>query len=199
MLIESYTRYIADSIQNLDDFKSTSCGTYFSYFVVWWFFFISLAVYAIDLWTASNLLFFDRWSGQVKPVIPFNISRWIFAGCIILSWVLLIYRWIKAVRAIKGGAIVASYLDPLAVRVQSIRMGKEGRGWKRFLVFAALTKGRKGAEYVALFTYFTFEGKAVRQSVVSSSLIVLSLATYSLRRRPSTSHKRIDSVFCATS
>ena len=64
----------------------------------------------------------------------------------------------------KNDAIAASYLDPLAVRVQSIRMGKQGRGWKRFLVFAALTKGRKGAEYVALFTYFTFEGKPLCSS-----------------------------------
>lgn len=65
----------------------------------------------------------------------------------------------KAIRAIKSGVIAASYLDPLAVRVQSIRMGANGRGWRRFLVFAALTKGRKGNEYVALFTYFSFEGK----------------------------------------
>ena len=42
---------------------------------------------------------------------------------------------------------------------QSIRMGANGRGWRRFLVFAALTKGRKGNEYVALFTYFSFEGR----------------------------------------
>ncbi len=55
--------------------------------------------------------------------------------------------------------VAASYLDPLAVRVQSVRTGEEGRGWRRFLVFAALTKGRKGAEYVALFTFFSFEGK----------------------------------------
>ncbi len=59
----------------------------------------------------------------------------------------------------KSGVIAASYLDPLAVRVQSIRMGAKGRGWRRFLVFAALTKGRKGNEYVALFSYFSFEGK----------------------------------------
>lgn len=58
----------------------------------------------------------------------------------------------------RTGVVAASYLDPLAVRVQSIRVGENGRGWRRFLVFAALTKGRKGAEYVALFTYFTFEG-----------------------------------------
>jgi len=59
----------------------------------------------------------------------------------------------------KSGVVAASYLDPLAVRVQSVRMGAKGRGWRRFLVFAALTKGRKGTEYVALFTYFSFEGK----------------------------------------
>ena len=165
---------------------------------MWWFFIISLAVYAIDLWTASNLLFFDRWSGQVKPAIPFNISRWIFAGCIILSWVLLIYRWLKAIRAIKSGAIAASYLDPLAVRVQSIRVGKRGRGWRKFLVFAALTKGRKGAEYVALFTYFTFEGKSYCSFIPQLSLTSPSLASNRLRRRASTSHQCSYPLLCVT-
>jgi hypothetical protein len=59
----------------------------------------------------------------------------------------------------KGSGVAQSYLDPLAVRIQSVRMGKEGRGWKRFLVFAELTKSRKGADYVALFTFYSFEGK----------------------------------------
>lgn len=112
----------------------------------------------IDIVTAANLLFSDRWSGQVQPVIDFKYSRWIFAGCIILSFILLFYRWMRAIRVIRGGVVAASYLDPLAVRVQSVRTGKEGRGWRRFLVFAALTKERKGAEYVALFTFFSFEG-----------------------------------------
>lgn len=142
---------------NLSDFTSTSCLTPLSYGILYIFLVISIAVYAVDLFTCANLLIFDRWSGQVKPAIPFHISRWIFTACIILSWILLVYRWMKAVRAIKSGVIAASYLDPLAVRVQSIRMGANGRGWRRFLVFAALTKGRKGNEYVALFTYFSFE------------------------------------------
>lgn len=59
----------------------------------------------------------------------------------------------------KRSGVAQSYLDPLAVRIQSIRMGKEGRGWKRFLVFAELTKSRKGADYVALFTFYSFEGR----------------------------------------
>ena len=58
----------------------------------------------------------------------------------------------------RKGGVAQSYLDPLAVRLQSIRVGSHGRGWKRFLVFAELTKGKKGADYVALFSYFSFEG-----------------------------------------
>lgn len=145
----------------LSDFKSTSCGAPLSYGVLYIALLISVAVYVVDIFTAANLLFSNRWSGQVQPVIPFKYTKWIFAGCIILSWVLLIYRWLRAIRVIRNGVVAASYLDPLAVRVQSIRMGKEGRGWRRFLVFAALTKGRKGAEYVALFTHFSFEGTAI--------------------------------------
>ncbi|CAP80522.1 hypothetical protein E8E15_010833 [Penicillium rubens] len=142
---------------NLDDFKSESCWTPFSYFFLWVFLFISLAVYGVDTFTAVNLLAFSRWSGQVEPAIPFNVSRWIFAACIIASFVLLGYRWVHAIRAIRSGSITRSFLDPLAVRIQSIRFGRRGRGYRRFLVFAELTKDRKAAEYVALYAYFSFQ------------------------------------------
>ncbi|KIW24429.1 uncharacterized protein PV07_10143 [Cladophialophora immunda] len=141
---------------NLDDFKSSSCWTPFAYGYLLLMLVVSISVYAVDTFTAINLLAFDRWAGQIKPEIPLNISRWIFAGCIILSFVLLVYRWMRAVRVMRQGGVAKTYLDPLAVRIQSIRWGK-ARGWKRFLVFAELTKSRKGADYVALFAYFSFE------------------------------------------
>ncbi|GKZ25520.1 hypothetical protein AbraIFM66951_011234 [Aspergillus brasiliensis] len=142
---------------NLDDFKSESCLSPFSYFFLYVFLLISIAVYGVDTFTAVNLLAFSRWAGQIEPAIPFKISRWIFAVCIIISFALLIYRWMRAIRAMRSGSIAQSYLDSLAVRIQSIRMGSNGRGWRRFLVFAELTKSKKGAEYVALFAYFSFE------------------------------------------
>lgn len=143
--------------QNLNDFKSESCWTPFSYFFLWVFLIISLAVYGVDVFTAVNLLAFSRWAGRVEPAIPFYISRWIFAACIIASFVILVYRWIHAVRAMRSGSITRSFLDPLAVRIQSFRLGKRGRGWRRFLVFAELTKDRKAAEYVALYAHFSFQ------------------------------------------
>ncbi|UDD55623.1 hypothetical protein AFCA_003224 [Aspergillus flavus] len=142
---------------NLNDFKSESCLSPFSYFFLWVFLLISIAVYAVDTFTAVNLLAFSKWAGQIEPAIPFTVSRWIFAVCIIISFVLLVLRWIRAIRAIRSGSISQSYLDSLAVRLQSIRLWSSGHGWKRFLVFAELTKSKKGAEYVALFAYFSFE------------------------------------------
>jgi hypothetical protein len=47
-------------------------------------------------------------------------------------------------------------MDPLAATLQSMRP----RGWKRFLVFAELTKSKKGVDYIALFVYFSFKGNA---------------------------------------
>ncbi|KAI9829168.1 MAG: hypothetical protein M1832_000191 [Thelocarpon impressellum] len=141
---------------NLSDFKSTSCLTPMSYGILYISLLISVAVYAVDVFIAVNLLFYDRWTGSVKPV-ALNITKWVFAGCILLSFINLAFEWTRAVRVMKRGGVAESYLDPLAVRIQSIRPGKNGRGWRRFLVFAELTKSRKGVEYVALFSYFSFK------------------------------------------
>jgi hypothetical protein len=145
--------------QSLNDFKSTSCFTPLAYGYLYVSLGISIAVYGVDTFTAVNLLAFDRWSGEIDPAIPFRISKWIFSICIIASWVNLGFEYIRAIRVMKRGAVAESYLDSLAVRLQCIRMGQNGRGWRRFLVFAELTKSKKGAEYVALFTYFSFQGE----------------------------------------
>ncbi|KAI9805936.1 MAG: hypothetical protein M1825_000550 [Sarcosagium campestre] len=140
---------------NLSDFKSSSCLTPLSYGILYIALLISIFVYVADTYVAVNLLAFDRWSSQVKPPISPVITKWVFAACIILSFLNLAFEWIRAVRVMKRGGIVESYLDPLAVRVQSIRMGKTGRGWRRFLVFTELTKKKKGVEWIALFTHFS--------------------------------------------
>ncbi|KAG9241162.1 hypothetical protein BJ878DRAFT_246179 [Calycina marina] len=142
---------------SLNDFKSGSCLTMFAYGYLWISLLISVAVYGVDTFTAVNLLAFDRWSGEVQPYIPFSTSKWIFSTCIIASWLNLGYEHLRAMRVMKRGAVAESYLDSLAVRLQCIRVFGNGRGWRRFLVFAELTKSKKGAEYVALFSYFSFQ------------------------------------------
>lgn len=143
--------------QTLSDFKSTSCLAPLSYVWLWILVIVSIAVYAADAFTAITLLAFNEWSSQVKPKVPFEVAKWIFAVCIIVSYVFLIYRWVRAIRVIRSGGVVECYLEPIAAIWQSMRMGG-GQGWRRFLVFAELTKSRKGIDYIALFTYFQFKG-----------------------------------------
>jgi len=137
----------------LSDFRCTSAWTYVAYVWLWLMALVGIAVYVVDTFTAVQLLAYNNWSSQVKPALAFEYSKWIFAGCILLSWVLCFYEWFRALRVIKRGGVAESFLDPLAVTLQSIRP----QGFKRFLVFSALTKSKKGADYVALFVYFSFK------------------------------------------
>ncbi|ROV90192.1 hypothetical protein VSDG_08806 [Cytospora chrysosperma] len=127
-----------DYIQ-LDDFKAESGFTYVAYGYLYFSLIISTAVYAVDTFTAVNLLAFNRWSSEIQPAVSFDVTKWIFAICIILSIVNLGYEHIRALRIMKRGSVAESYLDNLAVRLESTRMGR-GKGWRRFLVFAELTK-----------------------------------------------------------
>ncbi|KAL5118640.1 Potassium transporter [Pleosporales sp. CAS-2024a] len=142
---------------NLSDFKSTSCLAPFSYAWLWILVLISCAIYLADGFTAVNLLAFDNWSSQVKPAVPFEIAKWIFAITIIMSYVFLLYRYWRAIRVIRSGSVTECYLEPVAVIWQCMRITKAGQGWRRFLVFAELTKSKKGANYIALFVYFQFK------------------------------------------
>lgn len=115
-------------------------------------------MYGVDIFTAINLLAFNQWSSSIEPtqLLNFDQTKWIFAGTIIASFVNLIFEHFRAWRVRKRGSVAECYLDNLAVRLESARLGG-GRGWRRFLVFAELTKSRKGAEYVALFSYFSLQ------------------------------------------
>ncbi|KXX83341.1 Pheromone-regulated membrane protein 6 [Madurella mycetomatis] len=143
---------------SLNDFKSTSCFAPFAYGYLLLTLLTSVAVYAVDTFTAYQLLAFNKWSSAVEPaqIVPFDISKWIFTICIILSFVNLGFEYLRAVRIMRRGSVAESFLDSLAARLECIRFGK-GRGWRRFLVFAELTKSKKGAEYIALFTFFSFQ------------------------------------------
>lgn len=66
------------------------------------------------------------------------------------------FEHLRAMRVMKRGNVAECYLDDLAFRLTSIQLGKR-QGFRRFLVFAELTKSKKGTEYIAIFTYFSFQ------------------------------------------
>lgn len=122
---------------------------------------MSCAVYAADAFTAVNLLAYNKWSSQVQPKVSFEVAKWIFAITIIISYVFLVYRGIRAARVMRSGSVTECYLEPVAAIWQSMRVTKRGQGWRRFLVFAELTKSKKGVNYIALFVYFQFKSALI--------------------------------------
>lgn len=66
-----------------------------------------------------------------------------------------------ALRVMRTGSVTECYLEPLAAILQSMRITKRGQGWRRFLVFAELTKSKKGVNYIALFVYFQFKSALI--------------------------------------
>ncbi|KAJ9640400.1 Potassium transporter [Coniosporium tulheliwenetii] len=134
----------------LSDFRSDSCWTILSYIWLWILVIISIAVYAADTFTAVNLLAFNKWAGQFLQPVPFNVTKWVFAICIIISWLLLGFEYLRAFRVMRAGGVAESYLDPLAVVLH-----------------------KKGVDYVALFVYFQFKG-AIRIILAEGPRIVIN-------------------------
>ncbi|KAI5852621.1 hypothetical protein DFP73DRAFT_589695 [Morchella snyderi] len=145
---------------NLKDFQDKSFVNVTAYIWIYLSILISLACVAADTYTAITLLVYNRWSSQIQPVIPFETAKIVFAICILISYLLIIYDWFFAIKVIRRGGVADAYMNVIALRWNSVWGGKGGddSGWKRFLVFARLTEQRGKADYVALFTYFSFKG-----------------------------------------
>lgn len=67
----------------------------------------------------------------------------------------MIFEWLRALRVMSRNSVADDYLDPLAVKLQSMRWGG---GWRRFLVFAELTKSKKKVTWISIYVYFQRKG-----------------------------------------
>jgi hypothetical protein len=90
----------------------------------------SLAVYVLDTQTgipdnrkgltvAIFLLAFNKWATQVQPAVPLSISRWIFSGCIIFSFLLLAKDWWTARKIIRSRDISFAYTNLIGIILRS--------------------------------------------------------------------------------
>lgn len=128
---------------------------------------IAVITILIDIYILLSLHILNEWASAIKPIIPFDVAKWIFTACIALSFALLFVAWIKAIRVIRAGGIASNYLDPIGVHWSCLFGGvlmkgskdRSDTGYKRFLVFKELTSKRSNREYLALFAYYGFQGE----------------------------------------
>src|SRR5437763_9852886 len=81
---------------DIEDFSERSFLRKLRYCSVFLVLMKSILVYIADLWTAGILLIFDRWGSSVKPQIPIHISKWIYCGAILMSFIILAWDIKKA-------------------------------------------------------------------------------------------------------
>ncbi|KAF8246745.1 hypothetical protein K440DRAFT_321100 [Wilcoxina mikolae CBS 423.85] len=167
---------------NLSDFQSKSCLNYTAYFWIYMGTLISVTCYAADIYTAVILLAYNRWTNDIlekASLINFDVAKIVFSVCIFFSFILLAIDWFFAVKVIKSDGVAEAYMNVIALRFNCIRggKGKGDTGWKRFLVFARLTKSRGVVDYLALFTYFAFKGW-VRIIFAEGPRVVINALTF---------------------
>lgn len=94
-------------------FKNYRIGTLLSYALgTWLFVILKVAFFISDIYTCIQLLAYNSWSNNlIKPYIPFHISKWIFAACILASFVLVLYNIVMAIFVYRSQNIARCYVN----------------------------------------------------------------------------------------
>ena len=137
---------------NLDQFRHHSCGTWTSYAFVFGMIAKAFAVYAFDIQTAVFLLAYTRWNSDLEPPIPFNVSKWLFCGCIFFSFLLLLKDWWDGRRVIVSRDISLAFTNIVAHRWFTCK------GYSYHCLFCRISKSDRFAHSVAFFVFFSFKG-----------------------------------------
>ena len=104
-------------------FRNTNRRKVLTYCVsIWGLTILKTGLIISDIYTCTKLLAFNTWSNNyIKPFIPFQISKWIFSICIILSVLLMLWKLSIGWRVYKSGNISLAYANSYARRMYCLR------------------------------------------------------------------------------
>ncbi|CUM45093.1 uncharacterized protein AC631_00906 [Debaryomyces fabryi] len=106
---------------NIDKFHNTKASTVFSFMFIWILMMLSWVLLAVDIYTCLNILVFHRWSNDDYKPYAYSVAKWIFTGCIIFQFLLLIYHWIWAIHTFRTKNIALTYVNWIARLLYIIR------------------------------------------------------------------------------
>ncbi|KAI7824780.1 hypothetical protein BC939DRAFT_388096, partial [Gamsiella multidivaricata] len=138
---------------DVDDYVDNSLWRKFKYSLVFGIVIKGILIYCADLWTAVNLLVAKTWQTNLGDIkISFEIYKWIFAACIILSFILLAWDMKKAAAIIKSRDISYAFTSMIAYRYYAVK------SYAHFCLFQKIHNSKKTIDEVAFFCFFTFRG-----------------------------------------
>jgi len=149
---------------DVHDYHSESWGTRLQYMWLYLILTKSFLVYLSDLYTAMTMLTTKGWSNGIFQkckgsqiadncvVVDFTIGKWIFVGCIIFGYLLLLYEWYKAKKIITSRDISYSFTNVMANTYYSLK------SYDTFCFFTQIENSTKKKDDFAFFVFFTFKG-----------------------------------------
>ncbi|GAA5847439.1 hypothetical protein JCM3766R1_002240 [Sporobolomyces carnicolor] len=151
---------------DVKEFHSRSCGTQLQYGWLWILFVKSIAVYIADIYTLVALLASNRWAASILQSeaaqgngassnvleVPFSIGKWIFFGCIIFSFLLLLWEARKARAIVKSRDISYAFTNVMSQNWYALR------SYDHFCFFCQIDNSKKKKDEFAFFIFFTFKG-----------------------------------------
>ncbi|KAF9990558.1 hypothetical protein BGZ75_001122 [Mortierella antarctica] len=144
---------------NVDDFVDNSCWRQFTYSLVFAAIIRGILVYCSDIFTAANLLansnensFVPKTGVQLELFgkLPFEVYKWLFAGCILLGFLLLGLEIRRARAIVISRDISYAFTSLIASRYYTVR------SYPHFCFFAQINNSKKTVDEVAFFCFFTF-------------------------------------------
>jgi len=143
------------------EFHSKGCGARFGYLWLYVLVVKSFLVYVSDVFTAVTMMTTKGWANTIFNscpstvqdcfIIPFNIGKWLFLGCIIFSFLLLAYETRKARKIINSRDISYAYTNVMANNYYSLR------SYDHFCFFSQINNSTKKKDTFAFFVFFTFK------------------------------------------
>ncbi|KAI8354719.1 hypothetical protein B0O80DRAFT_385795, partial [Mortierella sp. GBAus27b] len=131
---------------DVEDYVDESFWRKFKYSLVFAIVIKGILIYCADLWTAVNLIIADdpsQWESKLG---------WIFAACIVLSFVLLGWDIKKSVAIIQSRDISYAFTSMIAYRYYAIK------SYPHFCLFEKIHNSKKTIDEIAFFCFFTFRG-----------------------------------------
>jgi len=120
----------------------------------------SFLVYISDIFSAITMLTTKNWSNEIFKqcqtidgcfFIPFNTGKWLFVGCIIVSFLLLAYESRKSKKIIASRDISYAFTNIMANNYYSLR------SYDHFCFFDHISNSTKTSDDFAFFVFFTFK------------------------------------------
>ncbi|WVW78165.1 hypothetical protein I302_100116 [Kwoniella bestiolae CBS 10118] len=145
---------------NVREFHKTDIWTRIKYIFKYVFLLKSIAVYGLDIFTASTMILADHWTNSIGQKcgancaidVQFKIAKWVFVGCIIFSFLLLAYETWKAKQVIDSRDISYAFTNLMANDYYSFR------NYDNFCLFCHIEGSTKKKDDFAFFIFFTFKG-----------------------------------------